>query len=154
MRTAYFIVIVLAALWCAGFVLAPVLDAAGASGSLHRIYHPVCHQMPERSVQWEGGTWAVCYRCSSIYLGFLGALIMAAIVSPFRRRSVPLYIIAILSVPMLADGAGSLTPWYDASTISRVVTGGLFGIGMAALLGRSIITHLHSLFVSHGLHFR
>ena len=154
MRSAYLIITSMAALWCAGFMLAPVLDPAGTSGPVHRFYHPVCHQMPERSVHWEGGTWAVCHRCSAIYLGFFGALIAAAAAAPLRRRPISLYIIVPLLVPMLLDGAGSLTPWYDASTVSRILTGGLFGIGMAALLAKSIISHLHSLFVSHGFHFR
>jgi uncharacterized membrane protein len=82
----------MACAFLAGTLLAPWLEARGATGvgaRLRAIYAPVCHQRGERSVAIEGRPQAVCARCAGLYLGGasgLGAAAFLALGSRPRLR--------------------------------------------------------------------
>jgi uncharacterized membrane protein len=123
-----------AGLICALIVAAPVVTHCGSSAAavLYLIFSPVCHQIPERSFALFGHPFAVCHRCSGIYLGLLfGALIENKLVhrSPRTRR-----IWALSSTaPLLLDFLLPLTGIWTGTWSIRFVTGLVFGM-MAAWL--------------------
>jgi uncharacterized membrane protein len=60
-----------AAVWCAAIVAAPLFHLT----FIYDFFSLICHQQPSRSWNLYGEPLAVCIRCSSIYFGFLAALI-------------------------------------------------------------------------------
>jgi uncharacterized membrane protein len=113
-------------------VLAPWLLARGQVLSAALIYvgfSPVCHQNPGRSFVWEGFPWAVCHRCTGIYLGlFLVSLL------PIRVGQVPrLWILAPAAV-MALEAALPLAGVWTGSPASRFLTGSGFGAALSLLL--------------------
>jgi len=101
-------VALVAALWCAGVVLAPWLEHRGsAAGSWLRLaFSPTCHQQPERCLDLGAGPLAVCARCAGLYAGGLLGLLAAA---SFGVRCRPrLVTLVAAAVPTLVDFAARL----------------------------------------------
>lgn len=140
------IVILGASLWCAGFILAPFLSGTAAE-LIYRIYSVVCHQFESRSFRLHGAPLAVCIRCTSIYLSFVLTLLLLRLWSPLRERKVHTAVILfVTALPMSVDGLLTLTGEYQATDASRILTGSLFGAGMAALLHQPLSDTVRSLF--------
>jgi uncharacterized membrane protein len=59
-------------LWCAAIVAAPVFHLP----VVYEFFSRICHQNPARSWFLFDEPLAVCIRCTSIYSGFLAALIV------------------------------------------------------------------------------
>lgn len=135
------------ALWCAGFITAPLITSEETREFLFRLYSVVCHQFNSRSFHLMGEPFAVCIRCSAIYVGFLLTLI-ALRSSGFLRRAEynTLVLLAVTSLPMAIDGLLSLFGLYQATEVSRLITGTLFGIGMALLLHHPLEATVHTIF--------
>jgi uncharacterized membrane protein len=132
-KRTYLLLLLLVAAWCVGFFLAPMLSttAPGVSAGLYACYEPICHQLDGRSFHVEEGKFAVCARCTSIYLGFF----LALIAYPFLRRldetSVPSRMWILLAVvPMGVDVALSFLGIHSSTFVTRAVSGGLFGFIM------------------------
>jgi uncharacterized membrane protein len=122
---------------CALIIAAPVVAHCGSSaaGFIYLFFSPICHQIPERSFALLGHPFAVCQRCSGIYLGlFLGFLVENKAVhrSPRTRR------IWVLSgtAPLLLDLALPLTGIWTGTRSLRFVTGLFFGVTAAWLVAR------------------
>ena len=54
-----------------GIILAPVCSGADggmvlAGRALYQFYHPICHQLPDRTIFLGGHPMATCVRCSSV----------------------------------------------------------------------------------------
>src|SRR5688572_5419416 len=62
-----------ASIWCAAILAAPVLHL----NYVYDLFSLICHQDPSRSWHVFGEPWALCIRCSSIYLGFLAGLLFS-----------------------------------------------------------------------------
>jgi uncharacterized membrane protein len=134
-----------ALLFFAGTYAAPVLSARGAAlGSwLRAFYAPLCHQIPERSIEVAGGTQAVCARCAGLYAGgILGLVVAAALLVP-RGRSIRARWLAIALAPTVVD---ALLPWIGLPALPNLprlllavpagLAAGLFlGVGVADLAG-------------------
>jgi len=136
-RRTYLTVLSGAALWCFLLVAAPLAVSAGPPASLageaiYRFFHPVCHQIGERSLQLAGHPLAVCARCSAIYVAFLlGVLVFPLVRSPYAYTGLSRGWIAAALVPMLADVAANLAGWHGAGVGTRLLTGGVFGFAAA-----------------------
>lgn len=115
--------------WCALLVSPPLLELtagfAGAERAVRGLFAPVCHQWSSHSIHLFGVPLAVCARCSAIYLGFLAGVLLAPSV---RRRLPSRAVLAIAVAPMLLDVTLDLAAWYDPGLVSRVATGGWFGL--------------------------
>lgn len=133
-RAAYMLLLVPALLWCAGFVLLPLAGAEGHALSGH-LYGRVCHQLDDRSFQWFGIPWAVCIRCSSIYLAFTVTLVLMPAVRGLDRWT-PLApgAFALWLVPAVLDAGLAFTGWHVPDTATRVVTGSLAGVGLGVTI--------------------
>ncbi|MCL2680593.1 MAG: DUF2085 domain-containing protein [Coriobacteriia bacterium] len=97
--------------------------------------HGLCHQLPARSYDFGGVTWAVCARCSGIYVGLTFALIALLLVYKGKQRHglMPWYYLLFLAGGLLfmgADGLSSYLYLRETTNLLRWVT----GIGMGASL--------------------
>lgn len=102
-----------------------------AAGLIYRSFSSICHQIPERCFSISGRPLAACHRCHGIYLGLLGGLLFYPLLFGLGRRSLPsprLFIAA--SVPIFFDLALPLLGFYANSSVSRALTGLIFGLSL------------------------
>jgi hypothetical protein len=67
-----------AAAWCLAIVAAPAFHLT----LIYNFFSVICHQQAARSWQIAGEPLAVCIRCTSIYFGFLAALVAGLPANP------------------------------------------------------------------------
>lgn len=145
MKKELSILIACAAIWCAGIVLAPLFSPAVVSDILYRFYAAVCHQFTSRSFHVHEAPFAVCIRCTAIYFGFLFALVLFRLLPALRTKEFSaVAVLSVSCIPIALDGLMSFTPFYEPSVASRILTGGIFGIGMAFLLHKILSELIHS----------
>ncbi len=128
--STYRTLLLLVALWCAGIVAAPILTMYDLpfADALPSWYSPVCHQLAFKSFTFGGEPWGVCIRCSAIYFSFFAALLAYPFLQRRFLRRIPSTHWLILAVaPLGIDAVASLTSFYESTTLSRLVTGSLFG---------------------------
>ncbi len=149
------ILIAFVAIWCAGIVLPPVIISLKPFGEsaaqiLYRFYGVVCHQFDSRSFHMYDHPFAVCIRCTAIYFGFLiGVVGIRLPTELFKNKYNPVLVLICSSVPMVLDVLCSFTSLYEISTSSRMISGTIFGIGLALLLHRSLTETISSLILSN-----
>ena len=114
--------VLLAAGWsllCILIIGAPILASRAyyvPASFIYLLFSSVCHQMPDRSFIFSGFPFAVCHRCSGIYLGLiLGTL--------FKN-------------PFLDYSPGIRRAWVLASTVPLLID------VMLPVAGKPIIEHL------------
>jgi uncharacterized membrane protein len=133
--TGYTALLLAALLWTFGTFLSPLLHHAGsplAAIGMHSLYSPVCHQDAARSPLVCNHPAGVCHRCSGIYVAFTCTVLLfplfrrARILASFSVKTSILFILPML-LDYLLDVAGV---WVNTS-MSRLLTGALGGIGIA-----------------------
>jgi uncharacterized membrane protein len=155
MKKSLNILIAGVAVWCAGIILAPIITFVYPTGHaaadiLYRVYGVVCHQIDTHSFHINNHSFAVCIRCTAIYFGFLIAVLgIRFSLTVYNKKYNPIVVLLCSSVPMLLDVVCSFTPFYEITTLSRSITGVIFGIGMALLLHRSLTETISSLIPSN-----
>ncbi|MBR6472963.1 MAG: DUF2085 domain-containing protein [Firmicutes bacterium] len=87
-----------------------------------------CHQRPERSFFIKGYQMPVCARCEGELIGILAALIGIWFMKP------PYWLMGIMMLPMIADGLFQGLTKYESTNWRRLVTGFMFGFGIAMIL--------------------
>ena len=125
------IVVLVAGVFLMLIVGAPLARANGfgfLSLPIYEAFRHVCHQAPERSFFIAGHQFAVCARCTGLYVGFAVAVITYPLLTSLQRTEPPerkwLFVAA---TPLAIDfGLGLLGIW-DNTHISRVATGALLG---------------------------
>jgi uncharacterized membrane protein len=137
-RLAVLVATLLAALFFAGTLAAPLLERAGAvwGPALRLVYAPVCHQNVERSIALGDGTHGVCARCSGLYAGGVLGLVAATLwLAGTGRRPRPVWL-ALAVAPTIVD---ALLPWIGVAGLSNVPrlllaipTGGVAALFLAA----------------------
>jgi uncharacterized membrane protein len=152
----YLLVVLLAAAWCGGFLLAPLISGSmpDVSSALYACYEPICHQIDARSFHIEGGKLAVCARCSSIYLAFLFALVAYPLFRRLSEQSVPskFWLVAGIA-PMVADVTLNVFGLHGSTLLTRAVSGGLLGLVVPWYIVPVLIeavSQLRSQFLSRG----
>lgn len=135
-----------ASLWCALLVLPAFWPGSLSAGFVDGFFSRVCHQWDSHSLHLFGAKVAVCARCFAIYAGFLvGALLAPSLPGAARWNARATWCSAV--APMVADVLLDLTPWYNATSASRLLTGGLFG-AMAGILLAPLVIAACARFVS------
>jgi len=96
---------------------------------VYSVFRPICHQIDERSLMLFGEPLAVCARCSGIYFAFLlGTLLYPAVRRIDNPVMPPRWLLLVALLPMLADVIPGMIGIHDVSILTRVITGGIFGL--------------------------
>ncbi|MEP0545879.1 MAG: DUF2085 domain-containing protein [Rhodothermales bacterium] len=121
-----------------GAVLPPFVGSAAAV--LRAGFAPLCHQLAERSFAVGGVPFAVCHRCTGIYLGLaLGVLALPALrdrANAWARYDRWLLLAATL--PAAIDWTGDVLGLWTNTVAVRVVTGVWFGVAAGFVFARSV----------------
>ncbi len=141
-RITYCVLLAGTCAWCAGFIAAPLLSGVTRE-LIHEFYRPVCHQMDVRSFHLAGEPFAVCSRCSAIYLSFLFAVIVYPLLRSIERPVIPPKLILLCaSLPMVLDAFGGILGVHTVTLETRLITGSIFGFVLAFFIVPIIIQGL------------
>ena len=120
--------------WVLAVLAAPVLPAWPAA-FVYGVSSLVCHQLPERSLYWGAVQFAVCSRCTGIYIGAAIAAVAAAAIDPARVAALRPRVRAMLiagaaptAVTVLAEWLGAWAPSHGV----RLATGLPLGASVLA----------------------
>jgi len=110
-------------------IVAPLSQAAGhpqVASFIYRTFSFLCHQLPDRSFDLAGHQFAVCSRCTGLYVGFALTALAYPLIRPLRTTKTPALIWLILAtVPLLVDfSLGYFNIWANTHA-SRFITGAL-----------------------------
>ncbi len=151
-RTTYLGILLGTVAWCSAIVLAPLFAAEGGMFALpaefvYRMFHPICHQLRERSFTLLDQPFAACVRCSTIYFAFLAGTLLYPIFRKMDRPVMPsrLFLLAA-ALPMLVDAFPLDTGLYEVTHFTRMVTGGLFGLVLPFFILPAAIEAVHQIF--------
>lgn len=104
--------------------------------ALDRVFVPMCHRLPDRSLAFDGVQMPLCSRCAGIFAGMaLGALIARPRLSMTVWRPALVAIGVLMVVDVLTQDLGLHPIWHP----TRLATGAALGYAMVA----SFVTHLH-----------
>ena len=110
---------------------APLAQASGHSSLAFAIYGAfgkLCHQLPERSFFIAGQKFAVCARCTGLYLGFTSLALLYPLLKSLKHTdSPPRRWLFIAAVPMAVDFFLGYFGIWDNTHLSRFLTGFLLG---------------------------
>lgn len=141
-------------LWCAAIVATPVLasfDGVAAKTAFlsYQFFSRVCHQLDSHSFHLAGLKFAVCVRCSSIYACFfLGLLFFPVIKRTMFLNAYPTRVLILSLVPMGIDVAFAIFGIHESTTMTRGVTGLIFGLALSILLV-PVLEEFADKFLSH-----
>lgn len=91
-----------------------------------------CHCRDDRSFHWHGRKFPICARCT----GELAGMILAV---GFLWHLPPVWLAAVLLVPLVVDGFVQLLTPYESTNPRRFVTGLAFGFGFLTLFVHSCL---------------
>src|SRR5882724_7924872 len=96
--------------------------------AIYRTFSTVCHQLPERSFFIAGHQFAICARCTGLYLGFTLAVLLYPLIRPIRTTVTPARKwLFLAAMPLAVDfGLGFLGVWENTHS-SRLLSGLLLG---------------------------
>ena len=113
----------------AAIVGAPLALANGHStlaGDIYKGFSFLCHQLPDRSFHLAGHQFAVCSRCTGLYVGFALTALAYPLIRPIRAMTTPALIWLILAtVPLLIDFSLGYSNLWANTHASRFITGAL-----------------------------
>jgi len=104
---------------------------------LWRLAGLFCHQLPDRSPQFLGVVFPLCFRCAGLYLSLLTAFVSLAVDGGCRRRLPELRCavwISLLTVPLLVDGWANVLGLWSSPGWVRALTGVGVGLVLPLLL--------------------
>jgi uncharacterized membrane protein len=126
---------------------APAL-AGWASAVVYACASLVCHQRPERSFHWGEAQFAVCARCTGIYVGAALASLAAAVAGPARVRRLERMVRPCLLLSAVPVAASALLEWTSVwmpSHVARSLTGLVFGGGAMVVVAVGLVLARRSL---------
>lgn len=126
--------------WCAAIVATPLLasfdGAAAKVASLsYQFFSRLCHQLDSHSFHLAGFKFAVCIRCTSIYVSFFFGLLFFPMIKLTKIVNVHSSRVLLLSImPMGIDVALNTFGTHESTTMTRGSTGLIFGLALAIVL--------------------
>lgn len=121
-----------------GAMLPPFVGPAAAV--LRAGFAPLCHQLAERSFAANGVPFAVCHRCTGVYLGLaLGVLALPGLrdrATAWAQHDRWLLLVAVL--PVAIDWTGDVFGLWTNTVAVRVITGLWFGLAAGFIFARSV----------------
>jgi uncharacterized membrane protein len=96
------------------------------ASAIYKTFSFLCHQLPDRSFHLAGHQFAVCSRCTGLYVGFALTTLAYPLIRPLRTTTTPALIWLILAtVPLLVDfSLGYFNIWANTHA-TRFITGAL-----------------------------
>ena len=91
-----------------------------------------CHQLPDRSPQFAGAIFPLCFRCTGLYLSVITGFTFQAMNGGWRRglpEARCAISISLLIVPLFVDGWANLLGVWSSPGWVRALTG--VGVGLA-----------------------
>jgi uncharacterized membrane protein len=101
--------------------------AQGASMQWRVLFRMMCHGRVERCLELFGTPMPICARCTGIYLGLLGGLVLFPFMRWLRER-VMRTIAFIAIVPLGLDGITQLFGFRESVNPLRIATGVIAGL--------------------------
>ncbi len=140
------------ALWCSAIIITPIIASLDFffGKILYQFFSHICHQIDERSFHIFSHKFPVCIRCTSIYFGFL----FGGIFIHYLKKILQIfssYLLLLISItPILIDVFLSFFHIHQSTMITKIITGGWFGIIVSVLLVPLIqktINHFSQIFI-------
>ena len=98
-------------------------------------YSHLCHQLPFRSLFYDGIQQPVCARCASIYVATALGLVFFRLKGYGEKEFKINYVLTVLLfLPTAVDGFTQLFGWRESTNELRLITGFPFGIGYAYMI--------------------
>ena len=96
------------------------------AGDIYKGFSFLCHQLPDRSFHLAGHQFAVCSRCTGLYVGFALTALTYPLIRSIRATTTPALIwLMLATVPLLIDfSLGYFNIWANTHA-SRFITGAL-----------------------------
>jgi len=138
----YFLVLLLATIWCSLLMGFPWLVRSGHAGlaaTLFAFCSSICHQDPSRSFHILGVALPVCSRCTAVYFGSLGGVFLFPLTHNLAGLSRKIsYLMGISTMLLALDVAGDVAGLRHNTFLSRSMSGGFLGltcsVGVLALV--------------------
>ncbi|AGP40876.1 DUF2085 domain-containing protein [Sorangium cellulosum] len=114
--------------WCI-LLARSTLPLGGLGAALDRLFAPLCHRMPERSLALEGVVMPLCSRCAGIFAGVAaGAAIARPRLAMAAWRPILIALSALMALDVATQDLGLRPPWHA----TRLATGLAFGYAVTA----------------------
>jgi uncharacterized membrane protein len=128
--------------WVSAIVLAPITRDPdwGIASPIYSFFSYICHQLPERSLHFDGHPLAVCSRCFGVYFGLLAGLL----VYPLWRRideiePLPRIWLFLSLVPIGIDWSLTAFGIWENTHFSRFITGLILGVACATYIVPAVV---------------
>lgn len=123
---------------------APPVLGAEAGAVVRHAFAVVCHQLPERTLHFDGAPLALCHRCMGMLLGLALGLLATPALGANRcgtlARSAQAPWLVGAAVPTALDWlAGAAGVWANTPS-SRTLTGLLFGLVAGGILAANLLS--------------
>jgi uncharacterized membrane protein len=102
----------------------------GASSYWRLLFRVLCHGIARRCFELWGAPMPICARCSGIYAGMLGGIVLFMLLPRIEERIVR-WTLAIAVLPMVLDGLTQLAMLRESTNLLRLATGLLAGAAFA-----------------------
>jgi len=151
-KVIYTLILVFSLLWCSAILLAPLWhNTPGISGdvseALYTFFETSCHQQDSRSFHIGEEKFGVCSRCTSIYFGFLLAVIVYPFIRKLSNLDLPPIIYLLIAATLMIIDAGLDTFNILKNTfVSREITGVVMGFVLPLYIIPGTIRLFHEFF--------
>jgi len=131
-RHIYIILLAAVTFWCLLILLPAFSDISlffhHCSALINLFFSPVCHQQAERTFHICNHPMAVCARCSGIYFGFLGGLILYPLLSRLFKSRPGRWLFIAGCIPTIADIIWERILRLSSSNTIRGISGLILGM--------------------------
>lgn len=128
--------------WVAAIVLAPAALENGwaISSPLYAFFSHICHQIPERSLFFDGHPLAVCSRCFGVYFGLLAGILLYPVWRPVDEiEPLPRIWLFLSLVPIGVDWSLTIFGIWENTHHSRFITGLILGVACAVFIVPAVV---------------
>ena len=115
----------------------------GASMRWRLAFRALCHGIPARCLELWNVPMPICARCTAIYAGLLGGIVLFLIL-PRIQGLIARRILAFAAVPMFIDGLTQLAGLRESTNLLRIETGLLAGAAFAFWALSEVESHVLS----------